>query len=184
MGVKITSLAQIPSDLTIPYFVYLLTSNYPTRVDRGLRRSFEIFAKQAGERDFVAFEGLVGEFGGEVMNAYSIDGIPVDDILPAILISTVNPHQFMIARSIDRSGPFKEQEKVILISLRQACESEDDVYNLVGQLIRDMKEGRDLSSFAVSKTKRTQFLDALVLEPNFAGVGVNLKQLWKFFRRR
>lgn len=181
MGVKVTSLAQIPSDLDIPYFIYLLTSHYPYRIDGALRKSFNIFAKEAGKRDFVAFEGLVGEFGGEVMNAYSIDGIPNDEILPAILISTVNPHQFKAVQGIDKIGPFQKNEKVILISLRELCSSEDDVFDIVRQLILDMREKKDLSNFSIVRTKKTKFLDALILEPNFSGVGVKVKELWKYF---
>jgi hypothetical protein len=182
MGVKISSLTQIPSDLDIPYFVYLLTSNYPYLTDRALRKSFNIFAKEAGTKDFVAFEGLVGEFGGEVMNAYSIDGIPNEEILPAILISTVNPHQFKAVRSIDTSGPFKMNEKVILISLRELCRSEDDVFDIVQKLIRDMREKKDISNLSIVKSKKTKFLDALILEPNFSGVGVKLKELWNYLK--
>ena len=184
MGVKITSLTQIPSDLDLSYYVYLLTSGYPYGVERGLRRSFEIFAREAGEGDFVAFEGLVGEFGGEVMNAYSIDGIDVDEILPALLISTVNPHQFKAVHSIDKSGPFQENERVILVSLRQLCSKEDDVYDLVRSIIQDMREGKELSNFASNDERKTKFLDAMVLEPNFVGLGVNLKELWNYLRRK
>ena len=50
MGVKVTSLAQIPSDLDLGYFVYLLTSQYPYEVDRGLRRAFDIFARELEDR--------------------------------------------------------------------------------------------------------------------------------------
>jgi hypothetical protein len=81
MGVKITSIAQIPSDADIPYFVYLLHSRYPFEADKALDEAFEILAQQAGERDFVVIQGLTREFGGEVMNMYSIDGIPEEDWL-------------------------------------------------------------------------------------------------------
>ena len=103
--------------------------------------------------------------------------------MPAILISTVNPHQFKAVNSIDESGPFKKSEKVILISLREQCKSGDDVFEVVRQIIQDMKGKKDLSNFSVTKTKKTKFLDALILEPNFSGLGVKLKELWKYFKR-
>ena len=94
MGVKITTIAQIPSEIEIPYFIYFLTSRFPYRSSRALHKAFDVMAQEAGIGDFVVLQGVTHEFGGEVMNAYSIDGIPADDILPAILITSVNSHQF------------------------------------------------------------------------------------------
>ncbi len=182
MGVKITSIAQIPSDVDIPYYVYLLTSQYPFESNMALQEAFDILAREASEHDFVVLQGLTHEFGGEVMNAYSIDGIPVDDLLAAILISTVNPHQFEQVRSIDTRGPFRRDERVVFISLRQEHPSRDDVFRLVQQVLSDVRAGRDLSDFACVQGGRTKFLDSLVIQPNFSGVGVDLKTLWDFLR--
>ena len=112
MGVKITSIAHIPSDVDIPYSVYLMTSQYPFESNMALQEAFDILACEASEHDFVVLQGLTHEFSGEVMNAYSIDGILVDDLLAAILISTVNPHQFEQVRSIDTRGPCRSDEGV------------------------------------------------------------------------
>ena len=100
-------------------FLSIFTCFTPTihsEPDKALDEAFEALAQKAGERDFVVIQGLTREFGGEVMNAYSIDGISEDEILPAILISSVNPHRFEEVRSIDKSGPFKPREPVVLIS--------------------------------------------------------------------
>jgi hypothetical protein len=184
MGVKITSLAQIPSDADIPFYVYLLHSHYPFEADKALDEAFEIIAQQAGERDFVVIQGLTREFGGEVMNAYSIDGIPEDEVLPAILISTVNPHRFEEVHSIDKSGPFRPRERVVLISLRQQHSRRDEVFGLLQKVIADIKAGRELRDFEVSKDKKTKFLDSLILQPNVSGVGIDFKALWSFLTGR
>jgi len=184
MGVKISSLAQFPADIDIKYYVYLLTSHFQYEADIILREAFDILAKEAAKHDFVVIQGYVGEFGGEVMNAYSIDGLDSKEILPALLISSVNPHQFKRVTSIDRDGPFRQDERVLLISLKQKDITRDDVYRTIESTLKDIKKGEKLSNFEVCKTKHTNFLDALILEPNFAGVGVDLKKIWKFLHER
>lgn len=184
MGVKISSLAQIPADIDIKYYVYLLTSHFQYEADIALREAFDILAREAGKQDFVVIQGYVGEFGGEVMNAYSIDGLDSKEILPALLISSVNPHKFKKVTSIDREGPFRQDEKIILISLKQKGITRDDVYRIIESILKDIKKGEKLSNFEVSKTKRTRFLDALILEPNFAGFGIDLKKIWKFLSEK
>ena len=184
MGIKISSLAQIPADLEMKYYIYLLTSEFPYSYNTALENSLEILARNARAKDFIVIKGLVGEFGGEVMNAHSVDGLESDETLPAILISSVNPHKFKQARSIDRNGPFKEQERVIIISLKEEARTEDDVYKIVETILNDILKGEELSEFEINNAKRTRFIDALVLEPNFSGVGIKLKTLWEFLSKK
>ncbi len=47
MGVKSTSIAHIPSDVDIPYYVYLLTSQYPFESNMALQEAFDILAREA-----------------------------------------------------------------------------------------------------------------------------------------
>jgi len=130
MGVRITSLAEIPYDAERGYFIYLLHGHAPTEVNEALQQSFDILAKEAGQYNYVVIMGYTGEFGGEVMNQYSIDGLDTFETLPAILISTVNPHQFEKITSISKNKPFKQNEKVVLISLKQRTRTKDEVFNL------------------------------------------------------
>ena len=182
MGVKITSLAQIPSNVEIPFYIYLLTSQYPFETNKALHEAFDVLSYEAGERDFVVIQGLTREFGGEVMNAYSIDGLPVDEVLPAILITTINPHQFEKVRSINKNGPFKANERIVLISLRRNNTRRDDVFHLLQKVVCDIKSGRSLNDFEVAKDKKTKFLDSLIIQPNISGVGIDLRTLWMFLR--
>ena len=180
MGVKVTSIAQIPSDLDIAYYIYLLVSRFPYPSSRALERAFDIMAREAGTGDFVALQGTTHEFGGEVMNAYSVDGIPVDEILPAVLITSVNPHQFEQVRSIDTTGPFQPGERVVLISLRDENITEGYVFKLLEGIIADIRAGKELRNFSCATNKKSRFLDALILEPNFYGVGFKPKEIWDF----
>ncbi len=174
MGIRINSLVEIPKDAERGFFVYLLHGNTPTRINQALEKSFDILAKEASQSNFVVVMGYTGEFGGEVMNHYSVDGLDSYETLPAILISTVNPHQFKDINSINKGKPFRENEKVVLISLKQKAQTEDDVFNMVTDILRDLKSGTELRNFAVTQDKKTNFLDALILEPNLSGVGINL----------
>jgi hypothetical protein len=105
-----------------------------------------------------------------------------EDLLPAILISTVNPHRFSEIRSIDKDGPFKPRERVVLISLRQQRSSRDETFGLLQKVIADIKARRELREFEVSKDKKTKFLDALILQPNISGVGIDFNRVIAFFR--
>ena len=180
MGVKVTSIAQIPLDLDIAYYIYLLTSRFPYLSSLALEQAFDVMAREAGTGDFIALQGTTHEFGGEVMNAYSIDGIPVEKILPAVLITSVNPHKFEQIRSIDTTGPFKPKERVVLISLRNENITEEHVFKLLEGIIADIRAGKKLCNFSCATNKKSKFLDALILEPNFYGIGFKPKEIWSF----
>ena len=57
--------------------------------------NFDKFAEHASKNNFVIFKGLPGShFDDEVLSWHHINGEDAEDILPAVLITTENPHFF------------------------------------------------------------------------------------------
>jgi hypothetical protein len=73
---------------------------------------------------------------------------------------------------------------MLLIPLRKVCQSPTDVVILVEKIFKDIKDKKALTDFKVaqelSSGKKGAIVDALVLEPNFAGIGIDLKYILKF----
>ena len=53
---------------------------------------------------------------------------------------------------------------------------------LLQKVIADIKAGREFRDFEVSKDKKTKFFDALILQPNISGVGIDFNRVIAFFR--
>jgi hypothetical protein len=68
-----------------------------------------------------------------------------------------------------------------LIPLKQACKTTDDVIHLIKSIFVDISGGISPVSFSIAKemkrSERGRAADALMLEPNFCGLGVKMPQL-------
>src|SRR4051794_1314521 len=77
-------------------------------------------------------------------------------------------------------------ERIILIPIRKTCKNETDVSDLIDRVVRNIRERKALSDFSVAQTMNAGeshvITDALILQPNFAGVGVDLKLLAQFLQ--
>lgn len=77
-------------------------------------------------------------------------------------------------------------DRLLLIPLRTACKSTSDIVTLVEKIFNDIKEKKGLPDFAVArelrKGKGGALVDALILQPRFAGVGVDLKKIVTFLK--
>jgi hypothetical protein len=127
------------------------------------------------------------EFNDEVLSWHRINGQEAEDILPAILITNIHPSQF-------RDGAFHVEphrqivtENLILIPIRDICETSTDVAILINQIFTDIQQKKSLPQFEVArqlkKGQRGALVDALILEPNFSGIGIDLRKLFGFFSR-
>jgi hypothetical protein len=75
---------------------------------------------------------------------------------------------------------------MLIIPLRSACKTTSEVVELIDKLFRDIRDRKTLGDFTVAKELKKgrdgALVDALILQPNFAGVGLDLKGLVKFFK--
>jgi hypothetical protein len=189
MGLKIHSLGRVPSDIDRAYFVYLLDYGWDEPLSRGLRANFDKMASLASRNNAIVIAGFDGEeFTNEVFDYHRINGQPGNEILPAILITTCHPHKFAEQNQFPARSRFHENavydDRMVLIPLKPACRSETDVADLVEKIFRDIKERKQLSEFEIHRQivrgDRGALVDALVLQPNMAGIGLDLKVIGRF----
>lgn len=77
--------------------------------------------------------------------------------------------------------------KLILIPFKKFCRNDSDVVALFDSIFKNIQEKQDLSKFSIlSKLKNQKgFCNAIILQPNFMGFGIDLKELLSnIFRKK
>lgn len=194
MGLKVRSLARLPQDVDRSYFVYLLDYGWDEPLSRALYKNFDRMARFASDNDAVVITGFDGEeFSNEVFSYHHVNGSSTENILPAILITTIHPHKFKeMNQSSSYGGGWRfrhdsevQHDRMILIPLKDVCKSETDVTDIIDKIVRDIRNKKKISDFSVGRImiagQDHALADALILQPNFAGIGIDLKILGSFF---
>jgi hypothetical protein len=74
----------------------------------------------------------------------------------------------------------------LLVPLRKICKTPNDVVALIDRLFRDITAKKSLDEFRVAAEMRrgvgAALVEALVIQPKFAGIGVDLAKLARFFK--
>jgi hypothetical protein len=187
MGLMIHSLGELPATAERGFYVYLLDYGWDDPMGHVVLDNFDRMADEASRNNAVVLRGLVGaHFTDEVLSWHHVNGQQSKDILPALLVTTRNPHQFHEGRFGDNAPAPKD--RMLLIPLRAVCKSQSDVAPVLKQLFADIRDKKKLSNFEVAKELRAgagnAIVDALILQPNVAGVGVNLNYIVDFLRGR
>lgn len=184
MGLMIHSLGELPIEAKREYYLYLLDYGWDEPLADVLYKNFGKMADLASRHNAVVMRGTVGtHFTDEVLSWHHVNGQPGEEILPAILISTIHPQYFQM--HTEKQEP-SSTARMLLIPLRKVCKNTSDVVILIEKVFRDIKDKKGLPDFEVAKElkkgKRGALLDALILQPNFAGMGLDLKAVAKFFK--
>lgn len=194
MGLKVHSLARLPVDMNRDYYVYLLDWNWEGNLNRFLRLNFDKMASIAARNRAVVITGFDGEeFSNEVFSYHQVLGEDGRKALPAILVTTCNPHKFASTNNGGRPNyqqshsKFRHalfDERMVLLPLRDLCTDDTDVNLVIDKIMSDIVEKKSLTEFEVykkvSQKDKEGLADALILQPNFAGMGVDIKLIWKF----
>jgi len=182
----IHSLEEFSSKVTRGYYIYVLDYGWDEPLSNTLMDNFGEMGKQASQNNAIVFKGTVGShFEDEVLSWHSVNGQKSNGILPAILITTKHPNSF---RELPRSNSENIDDNLILIPLKDHCKTSSEVVSLIEKIFADIIEGKELEHFKISKEIKKgvsgAIVDAVILEPNFAGMGIKLKPLWtKLFKR-
>ena len=190
MGLMIHSLARVPLTTERDYYIYLLDYGWNEPIAETLRSNFPKMARLASENKSVVMMGLEGShFNDEVLSFHSINGQPGDEMFPGILITTLHPHHFRDERASSHKLLREDlSDKMLLIPLQKICKTPQDVVSLIERIFRDINEKKTLADFHVTKElkrgKQGALADALLLEPNIAGVGINLNYVLNYFMGR
>ncbi len=76
----------------------------------------------------------------------------------------------------------------MLISIKELCKTTTDVIELINKIFSDIESKKELVDFSVAQELKAGFsgavVDALILEPNAFGMGINLKKIINFFSKK
>lgn len=185
MGLHVHNLGNLPADSEREYFIYMLDYGWHEPLSEAMRANFTNMARLASKSKSVVIAGVEPiHFENEVFSYHGINGEHGEDILPALMVTTLHPRYFKEHNHCWReSGEI--EDKLLLIPLKKCCKTTSDVVSLIHKIFKDIESKKELSGFAVHKELNKgsgwrNAADAVILEPNIGGFGINLKKLFGF----
>jgi hypothetical protein len=199
MGLYIHSLSRLPMGVERDYYLYVLDYGWHEPLGDALHANFRLMADLAAKNKAVVLAGTDSRaFADEMLAVHfddpqfswsNINGESGEEILPALMISTIHPQRFRDENRGYRprlSSRGMADEKLIIIPLRDACKNTTDVVSLIERIFRDVAAKKPLTDFAVAKEIKGgnggAISDALILKPSLWGVGVDLRELARAFK--
>jgi hypothetical protein len=186
MGLKISTIAAIPENVERSYYLYILDYyNWDEPISNTLRNSFDKIAKFAAENDSVAITGIPeSHFYSELMSWQSVNGIDPKELLPALMITTIHPKYFLEGDNKQSYGAAVPADKLIFIEIGKMCKTPQDVLRIIEKVLQDIKDKKEIKDFKIKKELKSGIgrilNDTIILEPNIAGIGVNVNNLFRF----
>lgn len=198
MGLYVNSVSDIPLSESRAYYIYVLDYyNWDEPISNALKENAERIAAFCSENDAVMVKGLPNShFGSEVLSWVKINGQNPGMVLPALLITTIHPQYFVdshdpgpIEGKPASKEPFEEiNDSLIFLKIRDICKNPVDVVVLLEKIFHDIKQKHAIKDFTIVQEQRKgehgALVDALILEPSFAGLGVDIKKLVNWARGR
>ncbi|AKH21832.1 hypothetical protein [Sedimenticola thiotaurini] len=188
MGLHVNSISDLPLPEERDYYLYVLDYyNWEEPISDTLVANLPKIESLCAKHNSVMVRGLPdSHFYSEVLNWIKINGQGPNTILPALMITTIHPKYFIEA---NENKPEPEiSDALIFLKIREVCKQPSDVINLIEKIFTDISEKKEIQNFTVAKELRASehgaFVDALILEPNFAGIGVNIKKLVAWSKSR
>ncbi len=183
VGLKVNTISEIPDHVAVGFYLYLLDYGWDEPLGETLRKNFDKIAGFTSRNDAAVVMGFGSEFNDSVLSWHGFNGQDADDLLPALLISNKPPTFFYGHR-----GDWNENiDNLILIPFRRCCSKATEVISLINRVLQDIRAGKELSEFKVAKEQKAgqsgALIDALILQPNFSGIGLDLKKVFAWFRK-
>lgn len=180
MGLVIESLVEVRPELERNYWIYLLNYGLEEELANAIKANFVQVAERTSKSRSVILMGTSRHFSDEVLSWHRVFGMSGDEYLPALLISTRNPHDFHEGR-VD---PKSDDQDYILVPLRKVATTGSDAVAILNSILMDIEQASPLGDFAIQKKLIAQQVGpdwgkAVVLKPTFMGVGLDLQELWK-----
>jgi hypothetical protein len=191
MGLMVHSLENIPTSARRDYFIYLLDYGWQEPISQALRDNFDRMAQLASKTKAIVIKGTeIAHFQNEVLSWHHINNQDADDLLPALLITNTHPAYFLEnnedfpgKKNILRVDGEYADMKLILIPFKRFCTTTGEVISIIEKVFQDIAETKDLSAFKIVKEMKkgtgSAIVDAIVLQPNFSGVGFDIKKYLK-----
>jgi len=188
MGLHISSIASLPLSETRDYYLYVLDYyNWNEPISKTLTDNIDRIQAFCAANDAVMVKGLPdSHFSSEVLSWVGINGEHAPSALPALMVTTVHPTYFMSAH--ERKPDSEIEDALVLLKIRELCPTSQDVVTLLEKIFSDIKQKKRICDFAVSKEQRAgdhpALVDALILEPNVSGIGVDLRKLGSWLKAK
>jgi hypothetical protein len=190
MGLKIHTLAEIPDSVSKSYYLYILDYyNWDEPIGNTLRTSFDKIAEFATKNNSVVIQGISeSHFYTELMSWESINGIDPKELLPALMITTIHPKYFLDRDNKQINGEKIPEDNLIFLEIGKICKSPQDVIKLLEKIFKDIQDKKEIKNFIVKKELKSGvgkiLNDTIILEPNFAGLGVSINNLFRFLSKK
>jgi hypothetical protein len=201
MGLYVHSLSRLPLGLERDYYVYVLDYGWEEPLGQALHNNFRRMADLAAKSHAVVIAGTDSRaFAQEVLSVHvddpnfswsKINGEDGEEILPALMISTIHPQKFnaeVPGYRFPKADKGAADENLILIPLKGVCKDSTEVVALIERIFRDISSQKPLKDFAIAKEIKagsgTAYADAFILKPALWGMGVDLKELVKAWRTK
>ena len=199
MGLLISHLKTLEAFPDRELYIFLLDYNWPDgKYEKIFKTHFQTMAKRASDSNSVVVGSNRGiHFANEVLSFYRVFDLNADKVLPAILITKAHPSYFVETIGPEEH-PIKDptsddlcRDDVVLIPLKDACSSAEEFSTIIESIFSDLDSGTELQNFSIAEydtyhqyqENRRQSLserigNALILEPNLSGMGVDLRKLF------
>lgn len=173
-------------------FKYLLDHGWHEPISQALRDNFDNMAQLASKSKAVIIKGTnLGDFQNEVLSWHHINNEEAEDLLPALLITNAHPSYFLESnqtfsgrRNILRVDKEYKEMKMILIPFKKFCKSTSDVISIIEKIFNDISKEKGLDDFQIAQEMKKgvgrAVVDAVILQPNFMGVGFDFKKLIEY----
>ena len=170
------------------YYIYLLDYyNWDEPISNTLISNIEKIERFCAQNNSVMIRGVPGShFASEVLSWIKINGVAPGIILPALLITTVHPKYFIESNNATPKNEI--DDSLVFLKIRDICKHPTDVINLLEKIFSDISENKEIKNFTITKELRKgehgALVDALILEPNFYGLGINIKKIASWFNTK
>ena len=191
MGLMVYSLENIPKSARRDYFIYLLDYGWQEPICQALRDNFDHMAHLASKTNAVVIKGTeAAHFQNEVLSWHHINNEEADGLLPALLITNTHPAYFHDtnedSKNLVRGSGGSDGMKLILIPFKRLCTTTSEVVSIIEKVFQDISDGKDLSAFKIAKELKkgvgSAIVDAVILQPNFSGIGFDFRKFLKGVR--
>ncbi len=189
MGLKINTLAELPSNIDRSYYLYILDYyNWDEPIGNTLRDNFDKIAEFAANNNSIVIQGIKeSHFYSELLSFDAVNGLPPNELLPALMITTIHSKYFLDANDKILKGVKIPDDKLIFIKIGSICKKPIDVIKLIEKIFSDIKDKKEIEDFSIKKElksgKDNAINDALILEPNNEGEIFNYNYIDNFFRQ-
>lgn len=186
MGLHVHSVSDFPLSESRAYYIYVLDYySWDEPVSNALQANILKIASFCAANDAVMIKGLPdSHFYSDVLSWVGINGQGPGTVLPALLITTAHPSYFI--EGSNQLHPKDIRESMVFLKIRDICKTPGDVVDLLEKIFTDIKDRKKIRDFAIAHElragERGALVDALILEPNISGLGINIKKLVSWFK--